>query len=113
MAKRWACGGRDCPPALAGGVAPGYSCGMAVIDLDPGFDTLAYAQTLKAAGVEDKQAQAHAEATRDSRAGLATGADLDARLASLEARLIRALWVQGAGLVAVMTALMAAFKLFG
>ena len=78
-----------------------------------GFDTLAYAQTLKAAGVENKQAQAHAEAARDSRAGLATGADLDARLASLEARLFCTSWVQGAGLVAVMTALMAAFKLFG
>ena len=38
---------------------------------------------------------------------------LDVRLAHLEARLYRALWVQGAGLVAVMTALMDAFKLFG
>ena len=91
---------------------------MAVADTD--FDTLAHARMLREAGVEDKQAEAHAEAARALRAGLATKADLDsfemrldARIAGLRADLYRALWVQGASLVAVMTALIAAFKLFG
>ena len=49
---------------------------MTVIDTDPGFDTLAYVRTLKAVGVEGKQAEAHAEAARIARAGLATKADI-------------------------------------
>ena len=97
---------------------------MAIVETDPAFDTLAHARTLREAGVEGKQAEAHAEAARALRAGLATKADLDslemrldarldARIADLRADIYRALWVQGAGLVAVMTALIAAFKLFG
>jgi len=97
---------------------------MAIADTDSDFDTLAHARTLREAGVEDKQAEAHAEAARALRAGLATKADLDAGLgglraglradmADLRADLYRALWVQGASLAAVMTALIAAFKLFG
>ena len=103
---------------------------MAIVETDPAFDTLAHARTLREAGVEGKQAEAHAEAARALRAGLATKADLDslemrldarfearsadlrADIADLRADLYRALWVQGAGLVAVMTALIAAFKLF-
>ena len=96
---------------------------MAIVDTDTDFDTLAHARTLREAGVEGKQAEAHAEAARALRAGLATKADLDslemrldarldARIADLRADIYRALWVQGAGLVAVMTALIAAFKLF-
>ncbi len=60
---------------------------MAVTDADSEFDTLAYARTLKEAGVEEKQAEAHAEAARTIRAGLATKADLDASLGLLETRL--------------------------
>ena len=97
---------------------------MAIVETDPAFDTLGHARTLREAGVEGKQAEAHAEAARALRAGLATKADLDAGLSGLRAELradiadlradiYRALWVQGAGLVAVMTALIAAFKLFG
>ena len=97
---------------------------MAIVDTDTDFDTLAHARTLREAGVEGKQAEAHAEAARALRAGLATKADLDAGLsglradlradmAGLRADIYRALWVQGAGLVAVMTALIATFKLFG
>ena len=96
---------------------------MANVDTAPAFDTLAHARTLREAGVEGKQAEAHAEAARALRASLATKADLDslemrldarldARIADLRADIYRALWVQGAGLVAVMTALIAAFKLF-
>ena len=60
---------------------------MTSIDTEPGFDTLAYTQRLKAAGVEDKQAEAHAAAARDSQAGLATKADLDTGLAAVRAEI--------------------------
>ena len=69
--------------------------------MDPGFDTLAYAQTLREAGVEERQAEAHAAAARNSQAGLATKADLialradlNALRAELRADLYRALWIQ-------------------
>ena len=108
--------------ALARRPAAGYGRGMTMTDpdTDADFDMLAYARRLREAGVEAKQAEAHAEAARTIRAGLATKADLDsletrfdARIAALRADIYRALWVQGAGLIAVMTALIAAFKLFG
>ena len=66
---------RGQPFAVAG--APAWCRRMAAIDTEPGFDTLARAQRLKAAGVEDKQAEAHAAAARDSQAGRATKTDLD------------------------------------
>ena len=60
---------------------------MAIADTDPEFDALACARMLKEAGVEEKQAEAHAEAARTIRTGPATKADLDAGLALLETRL--------------------------
>ena len=60
---------------------------MTIVDPETDFDTLAYARKLKEAGVEAKQAEAHADAARAIRAGLATKADLDAGLDSLETRL--------------------------
>ena len=55
------------------------------------FDTLTTARKLEAAGVERRQAEAHAEALREAvsadRDALATKADLDAKLAELETRL--------------------------
>ncbi len=57
---------------------------------DPDFDTLAHVRTLREAGVEQKQAEAHAEAGRAIRAGLATKADLaviEADIAAIKARL--------------------------
>ena len=43
----------------------------------PGFDTLSYARRLKEAGVDEKQAEAHAEAVRDAiTQGVATKADI-------------------------------------
>ena len=58
----------------------------------------------------------HAALRALTRAGVATKADLDtdlaaldAKIAALKADLYRALWIQGAGLVAVMVAL----RLFG
>ena len=98
------------------------------------FDTLAAAKALREAGFEDRQAEAVAGVVRHAvgadRDKLATKADLDTGLAGLRADLetdiaalradletlhadiYRALWAQGAGLVAVMAALIAVFKLF-
>ena len=43
----------------------------------PGFDTPAYARRLKEAGVDEAQAEAHAEAVRDATTeGVATKADI-------------------------------------
>ena len=92
---------------------------MAIVDADPDFDTLAHARMLREAGVEDKQAEAHAEAARALRAGLATKADLDsfemrldawfeARIAALETRLTVRFF---GGLVAVGGVIVAAVKL--
>ena len=82
---------------------------MAAIDTEPGFDTLARAQRLKAAGVEDKQAEAHAAAARDSQAGLATKTDLDNLEARLETKiergLYRALCVQTVAIAGIVTAI--------
>ena len=62
---------------------------MTVADTDSEFDTLACAQTLKEASVEEKQAKAHTRAARTIRAGLATKTDLDARISGLETRMLR------------------------
>ena len=55
-----------------------------------GFDTLAYARRLKAAGVDEAQAEAHAEAVRDAiTEGVATRADLKAAVADLKADVLK------------------------
>ncbi len=70
-----------------------------------GFDTLAYARRLKAAGVDEAQAEAHAEAVRDAvTEGVATKADL----ASLETRVTVRLY---GGLLATVAAVVALIKL--
>ena len=59
---------------------------MAMIADAPGFDTLSYARRLKAAGVDETQAEAHAEAVRDAMTqGAASKVDLDKGLAALKA----------------------------
>ena len=69
------------------------------------FDALKAVRDLEAAGVERRQAEAHAEALRraagDDRADLATKADLS----ELRADLYRALWMQAAGIVGALAAL--------
>lgn len=96
-----------------------YVRGMAIAETDPDFDTLAYARLLREAGVEERQAEAHAAAARTVRAGLATKADLDSletrfnarldtRLAALETRLTIRFF---AGLFAVGGLIVAAVKL--
>ena len=83
------------------------------------FNPLEAARDLEAAGVERKQAEAHAEALRRAAAArhsrgsgnrdeLATKADLTelrADLAGLRADLYRALWMQGGAIVAILAAL--------
>ena len=80
------------------------------------FDALAAAGTLRDAGFADRQAEAVAGVVRDGRAGLATKADLDSlearmetRIVGLEARLYRALRLQGGAIIAIL----AAIKFFG
>ena len=80
------------------------------------FNPLAAARDLEAAGIERRQAEAHAEVLRQAvtadRDELATKAGLDrldgkleTRLAELRADLYRALWIQGGAIVAILTAL--------
>ena len=87
------------------------------------FNPLEAARDLEAAGVERKQAEAHAEALRQAaiarhsrgsgnRDEFATKADLTelraglrADLTGLEARMYRALWIQGGAIIAILTAL--------
>ena len=67
------------------------------------FDTLATARKLKAAGVEDAQAEAIAAAVTGG--DLATKADLKAGLAGLETRLTSRFYGIAAGIVAANTGL--------
>ena len=73
----------------------------------PAFDTLAYARKLKAAGVGEAQAEAHAEAVRDAvTEGVATKADIR----DLKTEITNIKWVLG--FLAALTLAMAA-RLFG
>ena len=91
----------------------------------PGFDTLSYARRLKAAGVDEVQAEVHAEAVRDAiTQNVATKADLDnlearidkrfanfearieKRFAALEVRLVRLVFAVAAGQAALIVALL-------
>ena len=78
------------------------------------FGALAAARTLLDAGFEGRQAEAIAGVVRDSRAGLATKADLDnlearmeSRIASLETRLTRLIARMDGGLIVLGTAISA------
>lgn len=77
-----------------------------------GFDTLAVVQRLEAAGFSREQAEAQAEAARDSQSGLATKADVDklrGDMAALETRLqaffYRTLWIQTGVIAGVVVAI--------
>ena len=80
------------------------------------FDALSAARALEAAGVERRQAEAHAEALRQAatadRDELATKAHLDnlrselrADLTGLEGRMYRVLRLQGGAIIGILTAL--------
>ena len=82
------------------------------------FDTLAAAKTLREAEFDERQAETITAVVRHAigadRDKLATKADIanmatKTDLAELEARITRALWLQAAGLVAIMVGL----KIFG
>ena len=69
------------------------------------FDTLAAADRLRDAGFDDGQVRAIVGIHREAGTELATKTDLDALRAELRADLYRALWIQGAGIIAILTAL--------
>ena len=69
------------------------------------FDTLRAAHDLEAAGFERKQAEAIATAINHGDERAATKADLDASISGLEARMYRALWIQGGAIVAILAGL--------
>ena len=81
-----------------------------------GFDALAAARDIEAAGLERAQAEAIAAAVRQAAAAdrgeLATKADLETGLANLRAGLYRALWIQTGFIVgAIVAAVIALGKL--
>ena len=80
------------------------------------FDTCTAAKRLRDAGFDERQAEAAVSMVRDAagadREQLATKADLDAlesrvdaKLASLEARMYRALWIQAAAIIGTQLAI--------
>jgi hypothetical protein len=77
------------------------------------FDTLGYAKRLRAAGVSQEQAEAHAEATRDFvMVDLVTKSDLQAAMDTLALRLTLRLGVMLAtGLATTLGILAAIIKL--
>ena len=79
------------------------------------FDTLDAMRRLEQAGMERAQAEATVDTVREAQSELATKADLRSELAAVEYRLqsavselrtdlYRALWIQGAGIVAINSA---------
>ncbi len=83
------------------------------------YNPLATARRLREAGFDQKQAETIADEVRSAATAggdtLATKADVELAIAGLEARLYRALWVQGVGIVAVVggfIAIAAALDLF-
>ena len=88
------------------------------------FDTLDAMRRLEQAGMERAQAEATVETMREAQSELATKADLRTALAALESRLLlalaelradlyRALWIQGAGIVAIVCGFIAIAAAFG
>ena len=82
---------------------------MAMTASAPGFDTLAYARRLKEAGVDEAQAEAHAEAVRDATTeGVATKADIariETRTAELKVTMLPAM-VALAGVIVALVKLL-------
>jgi hypothetical protein len=75
------------------------------------IDTLAYAKELKAAGVAEQAAEAHAAALNKAvQGGLATKQDLDALEARFYSRMVMFLAVQAFAILALTAAMMQAIK---
>ena len=66
-----------------------------------GFDTQRAARRLTDAGLDDRAAQGVADVVDSATSGLAT----ESSLLALRAELYRALWIQGAGIVAATAAI--------
>lgn len=84
------------------------------------FDTLNAMRRLEGAGMERTRAEATVETIREAQAELVTKSDLAlvrSDLAALESRLradlYRALWIQGAGIVAINSAFIATAAALG
>ena len=88
------------------------------------FDTLDAMRRLEQSGMDRAQAEATVETIRDAQAELATKDDLRTELAAVEARLLlalaelradlyRALWIQGAGIIAINSAFIATAAALG
>ena len=69
------------------------------------LDTHATIRELEDAGMDSKQAEVVVAAISRSDAELATKSDLKAEVANLKAEVFRALWIQGAGIVALIVGL--------
>ena len=65
------------------------------------IDTHATIRQLEDAGMDSRQAEVVVGAISRSDAELATKSDLKAEIANLKAEVFRALWIQGAGIVAL------------
>lgn len=65
------------------------------------IDTHATVRELEDAGMDSRQAEVVVGAINRSDAELATKSDLKAEIANLKAEVFRALWIQGAGIVAL------------
>ena len=74
---------------------------MAVTAPASGFDTLSYARRLKAAGVDEAQAEAHAEADLES-----FEARIEKIFADFESRLVRSILAIAAGQTALIVGLL-------
>lgn len=70
------------------------------------IDTLQAAETLREAGVSERQAAAHARVIDDAVGNLVTREHLDARIAELEVRMMRALLIQTGVIVGAVVALL-------
>ena len=77
----------------------------------PTFDTRAAVRKLRAAGMEEQAAESVVEVVGEATSPLVTRDGLKTELAGVESRLradmYRALWMQGAGIVAVVAGLVA------
>ena len=72
------------------------------------FNPLAASRKLRANGMEEATANATVEVLGDAMSDLVTKDHLDMRMAEQRAELYRALWIQGAGIVTINAAIVAA-----
>ena len=79
----------------------------------PTFDTRAEVGKLRSAGSGQDASEAVVDVTSEATSSLVTRQVLRAELAAFREDLYRALWIQGAGIVAVVAGLAAIVQAFG